>query len=248
MAGLLERVGTLISANLNWMVTQAMKANSMAIVDEYIRKVEDNLEALEDATATVGGEAKTLRRKFEEYDAKADELDGNINLFLKQGKEALAQAAQSRYNTMHRMAITYGEQATAQEGEFQKLLDAKVKLEAKLSEVRSERTELEAMIQLAKAKETTHKVVQGVAGVAGSVPGELGDMREAIQKRLDKASAQSDMDANRLDDQMAEVLETDKLDTQLAARKAKLGLNKPKDDEVAAAAGATFEVKVTPKK
>jgi phage shock protein A len=42
----------------------------MAVLDEYIRKVEDNLEALEDAAATVGGEAKGIRRKQAEFQAK----------------------------------------------------------------------------------------------------------------------------------------------------------------------------------
>jgi len=223
MASLLDRVGTLISANLNWMVTQALKANSMAVLDEYIRKVEDNLEALEDAAATVGGEAKTLRRKFDEYDAKAKELDGNIDLFLREGKESLAVAAQSRFNTMQRLAVSYKEQAEAQEVEFQKLLEAKLKLEAKLTEVKQERVELEAMLELAKSKELTHKVVVGVAGVTTAEAG-VGDIRDAIQKRLDKAAAQSQMDANRLDNQMSEVLEEDLLQRQLAERKKKLGM------------------------
>jgi len=223
MASLLERVGTLISANLNWLVSQALKANSMAVVDEYIRKVEDNLEALEDAAATVGGEAKTLRRKHEEFKAKSEDLDRNIDIFLKEGKQSLAVAAQSRYNTMARLAENYGEQAESQEAEFQKLLDGKLKLEAKLTEVRQERVELEAMLELAKSKELTHKVVEGVAGVTTSEAG-IGDIREAIQKRLDKATAMGEIDANRLETQMAEVLEQDLLERQLAERKKRLGL------------------------
>ena len=223
MAGLLERVGTLISANLNWLVSQALKANSMAVVDEYIRKVEDNLEALEDAAATVGGEAKTLRRKHAEFKAKAEELDRNIDIFLKESKESLAVAAQSRYNTMLRLAESYGEQAEAQEAEYQKLLDSKLKLEAKLTEVRQERVELEAMLELAKSKELTHKVVEGVSGVTTAEAG-MGDIREALQKRLDKATAMGEIDANRLENQMADVLEQDLLDRQLAERKQRLGL------------------------
>src|SRR4030043_137122 len=100
MPSLLQRVSTLISANLNYLVSKALKANSMAVVDEYIRNVEDNLDALEDAAATVGGEAKSLRRKYDELQAQTRELDKNIDLFLKQGKEDLAQAAQSRSTTI----------------------------------------------------------------------------------------------------------------------------------------------------
>jgi len=223
MASLLERVGTLISANLNYLVSKALKANSMAVVEEYIRKVEDNLEALEDAAATVGGEAKSLRRKQGEFQAKADELDGNIDLLIRQGKEDLARAAQSRYNTIARLAETYEEQAASQEVEYQKLLDAKLKLEAKLTEIKQEKVELQAMLDLAKSKELTHKVVEGVAGTTTADAG-IGEMRDEIQRRLDKATAQGEIDAQRLDTQMAEVLEANTLDAQLAERKRRLGM------------------------
>ena len=223
MAGLLDRVGTLISANINWLVSSALKANSMAVVDEYIRRVEDNLEALEDAAATVGGEAKTLRRKYEDFQAQVDALDRNINLLLREGKESLAIAAQSRYNTLERLADTYREQALHQEAEFQKLLEAKLKLEAKLTETKQERVELQAMLDLSKSKELTHTVVEGVGGITTSEAG-MDDIREEIQRRLDKATAQGEIDASKLDNQMAEVLEEHTIQVQLEDRKRKLGL------------------------
>ena len=223
MATLLERVNTLISANLNWLVSKALKANSLAVVDENIRKVEDNLEALEDAAATVGGEAKTIKRKYDEFNAKALEMDKNVDLFLGKGKEDLALATQHRYNTTKRLAEAYLEQYERQASEFQKLLDAKLKLEAKLTQIRQERGELQAMLDLAKSKELTHKVVEGVGGLTGAEAG-LAEMREEIQRRLDKASAQGEIDANRLDKQIADALEDDELRNQLAARRTRLGL------------------------
>jgi hypothetical protein len=77
---------------------------------------------------------------------------------------------------------------------------------------------------LAKSKELTHKVVEGVAGVTTAEAG-MSDIREAIQKRLDKATAMGEIDANRLEAQMSEVLEQDLLDRQLAQRKQRLGLD-----------------------
>ncbi|NUQ38777.1 MAG: PspA/IM30 family protein [Caldilineales bacterium] len=223
MASLLEKVGTLISANLHWIVNQALQANSLAVVDEYIRRVEDNLEALEDAAATVGGEAKTLRRKQREFEAKAEELDRNIDLFLREGKDKLAMAAQSRYNTMARLADTYREQADAQESEFQKLLDAKLRLEARLTEVKQERIHLQAMLELAKSKEATHEAVKAVGDVSTDAAG-MDDIKGAIQRRLDKAAAQGEIDSQKLDRQMEEVLETSEIEQQLAARRARLGM------------------------
>jgi phage shock protein A len=70
MATLLDKVSTLIKANLHAMVDQALKANSLAVFDQYIRDAENNLDALEDAAATVGGNVKTLGRKVEQYQAE----------------------------------------------------------------------------------------------------------------------------------------------------------------------------------
>ena len=223
MATLLERVGTLISANLNYLVSKALKANSMAVVDEYIRKIEDNLEALEDAAATVGGEAKSVRRKYNEFRAKADQIDQSIDELLRQGKTDLARATQSQYNTTVRLAETYGEQASSLESEFQKLLDSKLKLEAKLTEAKQERTELQSMLDLAKSKELTHKVVEGVAGATNTDAG-IGEIRSEIQRRLDKATAQGEIDASRLENQVAEALEEKTLDAQLGERRRRLGI------------------------
>ena len=120
------------------------------------------------------------------------------------------------------MAETYGEQATAQEAEFQKLLEASTKLEARLGEVKQEQTELQAMLDLAKSKELTHKVVEGVAGATAVETG-MDEMRDEIQRRLDKATAQGEVDASRLENQMAEALEQDAVDAQLAERKRSWG-------------------------
>ena len=139
------------------------------------------------------------------------------------GKEELALAAQHRLNTMKQLANSYDEQCQHQEVEFQKLLNAKLRLEAKLTEVRQERMRLQAMLDLAKSKELTHKVVEGVAGVTDAEAG-LKEIKDEIQKRLDKATAQGEIDASRLEKQMSDVLEEDQLRDQLAARKVRMGL------------------------
>jgi phage shock protein A len=224
MAGLLEKIQTLISANLHALVDEALKKNSMAVIDEYIRQVENNLEDLEDATATVGGEVKTLKRKYDEFAAKATELDNNIDLFLKQGKEELAVAAQSKLNSTQRMAETYKQQHERQQSEYQKMLDAKLKLEAKLTTVKQEREEMQALLDLARSKEITSKTMQSLDNLMGSGDQDVSRIAESIRERLDKASARAEMQAARLDAQMDEVLERNTLDAQLAERKKKLGL------------------------
>jgi phage shock protein A len=224
MASLLEKVQTLIAANLHALVDEALKANSLAVIDQYIRQVENNLEDLEDAAATIGGETKTLKRKYDEFSAKAAELDRNIDLMLKEGKQELAVAAQSKLNSTTRLAETYKTQFERQQAEYQKLLDAKLKLEAKLTTVKQEREEMQALLDLAKSKELTAKTMQSLDNLMGSGDQDVARMAESIRARLDKAQARSEMQAQRLDVQMDELLERNTLETQLAERKKRLGL------------------------
>ena len=224
MASLLDKVRTLISANLHAMVDSALKANSVAVMDEYIRQAEDNLEKLEDASATVGGEVKTLKRKVDEYAAQAAKLDRDIDALLQQGREDLATAAQSKFNTTQRLAEQYKEQYERQQVEYQNLLDAKLKLEAKLTTTKQEREELLALLDLAKSKELTVKTMKALDDIVGSGDADIARMGESIRARLDKASAKSEMMASRLDDQMDQVLGKAELDNQLAERKKRLGL------------------------
>jgi phage shock protein A len=225
MASLLEKVRTLISANLHAMVDSALKANSVAVMDEYIRQAENNLEALEDAAATVGGEVKTLKRKYDDYAAQIAKLDKDIDALLQQGREDLATAAQSKFNSTERLVQQYKEQYERQQTEYQNLLDAKLKLEAKLTTIKQEREELLALLDLAKSKELTVKTIKSLDDVVGSGDADIARIGESIRGRLDKASARSEMMASRLDDQMDEVLGKRELDTQLSERKKRLGIS-----------------------
>ena len=224
MASLLDKVATLIKANLHYLVDQALKQNSLAVIDQYIREVEDNLDKLEDAAATVGGQVKTLKRKFDEFQAKAEELDHNIDILLQEGREELAVAAQSKLNSTQRLADNYGEQHERQKAEYEKLLDAKLKLEAKLTTIKQEREELQALLDLAKAKELTAKAISSLDDLVGAGDDDIGRLAESIRTRLDKASARGEMAATHLDAQMDEVLERTTIDAQLAERKKRLGM------------------------
>ena len=225
MASLLEKVSTLISANLHYMVDQALKTNSLAVIDQYIRQVENNLGELEDAAATVGGEVKSIKRRLVEHEQRHQEIDRAIDAFLNEGNESAAIAAQSQLNSVQRMVATYQEQVQRQETEFKKLLDAKVKLEARLSTMKQERQELEALLELAKSKETTVKAMKSLDDLMGSGDSDIKRIAESVYARLDKASTASEMRAASLDEQMDQVLESSALKAQLAERKKKVGIN-----------------------
>jgi phage shock protein A len=224
MASLLEKAQTLISANLHDMVDKALEANSVAVMKQYIRDAEDNLDALEDAAATVGGEVKTLERKYKEYKQKADKLDKNVDALIMQGKTDLARAAQTELNTTRGLQEQYHAQWVRQEREYESLKAARLKLQAKLNTIRQEQKELEALMELAKSKEATVKAIKSLDDLVGIGDSDIARMGESIRARLDKATAYSEMYADRLDSQMDEALGKAEIDIQLEERKRRLGL------------------------
>ena len=143
---------------------------------------------------------------------------------LQQGRDDLASAAQSKYNTTQRMAEQYQQQYERQQAEYKTLLEAKLKLEAKLTTTKQEREEMLALLDLAKSKELTVKTMKSIDDIVGSGDADIARIGESIQARLDKASAKSEMMATRLDDQIDEVLGKNELDSQLAERKKRLGM------------------------
>jgi len=232
MASLLEKTQTLIQANLHAMVDRALESNSVAVMKQYIRDAESNLDELEDAAATVGGEVKTLERKYQEYKKTADKLDRNIDSLLMQGKTDLAAAAQNELNSARRLQEQYHEQWVRQQREYEALLNARLKLQAKLKTIRQEQKEMESLLRLAKSKEITVKAMKSLDDIAGVGDGDIARLGEAIRARLDKASAHSEMYASRLDSQMDDVLGKAEIDLQLEERKRRLGLAEPTPSEV----------------
>ena len=224
MASLLNKVQTLISANLHSLIDNALKANSVAVLDEYIRQAEDNLDDLQDALVTVRGQVKTLRRKYDMFQAEADQLDADIDRLLKLGKEDLAVAAQSQYNSKAALAQEYKAQYEKQQVEADKLGDARLKLEAKMTTIKQEREHMLALLELAKSKEIAAKTIRSLDDLQGIGDSDIARVGEQIRARLDRADAEMETHATSLDAQMDDVLGKAGLEDQLAERKRRLGL------------------------
>lgn len=234
-----QKVQTLISANLHAMVDKALDSNSVAVLDEYIRQAEDNLDDLEDALVTVKGQVKTLQRKYETFQAEADALDADIDRLLKLGKDDLAMAAQSQFNSKLDLAEEYRQQYVRQKDEADKLADARLKLEARLRTIKQEREHVLGLLELAKTKEIAAKSMKSLDALEGVGDSDISRVADRIRARLDRADAEVEMRAGRLSSQMDQVLGKDRLDGQLADRRRRLGLEAERDQSEEAASSAS---------
>lgn len=225
MATLLEKVNTLISANLHAMVDRALEANSLKVIDEHIRKAERNLEDLEDTAATIGGTSKTLRRKYDELQSQIEKLDRDIDTLLMKEKNDLAMAAQADLNNKQKIAQEYYDQWQHQEGEYKALLDARLKLEARLQVIRQEREQLKALMELTAAKQLTTRTIRSLDDVAGIGDEDIARLSEQIRTTLDHADAEQEMISNRLRSQIDDSIGRTEIELQLEDRRKRLGMN-----------------------
>jgi phage shock protein A len=197
----------------------------VAVMDEYIRQAENNLDDLEDALVTIKGQVKTLQRKYETFQAEAEALDRDIDRLLTLGKEDLAMAAQSQYNTKADLAEEYRQQFERQKAEADKLAEARLKLEARLRTIKQEREHVLGLLELARTKEIAAKSMKSLDSLEGVGDTDIARVADKIRERLDRADAEVEMRSGRLTNQMDQVLGKDRLDSQLAERRQRLGLD-----------------------
>lgn len=224
MPSLFEKINTLISANMHAMVDRALEANSVQVMDEYIRQVERNLDALEDSAATVGGTTRTLKRKYEEFAAAAEKLDRDIDTLILKGKNDLATAAQAELNTKQELAQEYYEQWQTQEQQYQKMLDMRLKLESRLTTIKQEREKLRALIELAETKKVMTKTVKSLDDLASTGDAEISSLSDQIRSRLDREDARLEMASRKIADQIDEAVGASEVERQLEERRRRLGM------------------------
>lgn len=226
----IEKINTLIGANLHGIVDRALESRSVRVMDEYIRQAERNLDALEDSAATVGGTVKTLKRKHDELAASAESLDRDIDSLILSGRDDLASAAQARLNTRQELAADYYEQWQEQERQYRMMLDMRTKLVARLTTIRQERERLIALIELTEARKVATRTIRSLDQLAHSGDAKVTDLAERIRSNLDREDARLEMATANLDSRIEDAIGNSEVDRQLEERRRRLGLGHDEDE------------------
>lgn len=225
MPSLFSKINTLIGANLHGLVDRALEGNSVKVMDEYIREVERNLEALEDSAATVGGTVRTLKRKYEDFANQAERLDRDIDTLIMKGKDELAGQALAELKTKQELAQEYYDQWQAQEQQYRNMLDMRLKLESRLTTIKQEREKLRALIELAETKKVMTKTVKSLDAIVDVNDAELSSLAEQIRMRVDKEDARLEIAQLSLGEAIEEEVGGGVIDSEIEERKRRLGMS-----------------------
>jgi phage shock protein A len=135
--GLLERVSTLIRANLNDMVDRAEDPEKM--IKQVILDMENQYLQVKTQVAVSIADQHMLEKKMRENEDTAKDLMRKAELAVDKSQDDLARAALDRFQTAQRLAQSYREQVDDQKAQVESLKGALVKLEQKLDEAKAKR-------------------------------------------------------------------------------------------------------------
>ncbi len=225
--GILSRFTDIISANINALLDKAEDPAKM--VDQYLRKMTDDLAEVKRETAGVMAEESRTKRlmdennkevaKYEDLAKKAllagNEDDARVFLTKKQELENLGASLGTAYATAHENAV--------------KMRQLHDKLVKDINTLNSRRQAIKAKVAVAKTQEKITKLGASADKIEGSM-GAFQRMEDKADKMLDEANAMAELDSQPVDE--AQALEEKyktadvnaSVEDELAAMKKKLGL------------------------
>ena len=227
--GILSRFKEIISSNVNAMLDKAEDPEKM--IEQYLRELTGDLAEVKRETASVmADEAKAKRNlvanqeEVEKYTAMAkkalaagDEESAKIFIKKKQSLEEVGESLQQMYDV-----------AASNSAKMRQMHDKLVK---DLQELQQRKAVIQAKIKIAKAQEKVNEAAKNsAANKAEASLGAFARIEEKVDHMLDAANAMAELQMEPVDETMAaearyyEAISNSKVDAELEAMKAELGL------------------------
>jgi phage shock protein A len=135
--GLLERVSTLIRANLNDMIDRAEDPETL--IKQVILDMDNQYLQVKTQVAVSIADQHMLEKKLRENEGAGRDWMRKAELAVEKQQDDLARAALDRFQTSQKLALSYREQVDDQKLQVETLKNALIKLEQKLDEAKAKR-------------------------------------------------------------------------------------------------------------
>jgi len=216
---LLERVATLIRANLNDLVDKAEDPEKM--IKQLILDMQNQLLQVKTQVAITIADQHLLMKKQQEHEESAAEWVRKAELAVSKGQDDLARAALERSMTARQAAENFKEQVADQTAQVENLKAALRKLETKLAEAKSKSDVLIAQHRRARALSRATDA-RAAAGDTSSVAFDRARSKVAHVEAV--SQAKTELATDSVDERLAALEKEEKVDKLLAELKARKGL------------------------
>ena len=192
--GLITRVKRLVSGGVNQLVDSIENTSPETVMAEAIREVERAVDQVRDELASVLANKHLANTRLGETSSRHDELQGQIALAVREGRDDLAEAAIARQLDLE-VQIPVLESAVADAGREEK------ELEGYISALQARKREMEAELDAysrSQQQSSSDSAAAGGAAKGDTVEGRARKAEEAFGRVMKNATGLPASDAGDL--------------------------------------------------
>lgn len=216
---LLERVTTLVRANLNDVLDRAEDPEKM--IKQILLDMQNQLIQVKTQVAASIADEQKLYQRYLQNQEESDKWQRKAELAVNKGEDDLAKEALTRFNSYKSVADGFKAQYDEQKQQVEVLKNALEKLQAKIDEAERKKDLLIARSRRAEAETKIHETMAGL-DQSNAFEG-FDRMEEKVMDKEARAKAAAQLDTDTLEDRFAELENENDVDKQLREMKEKLG-------------------------
>jgi phage shock protein A len=216
---LLERVSTLVRANLNDLIDKAEDPEKM--IKQVILDMQNQLLQVKTQVAIAIADQHLLEKKKQENEEKVSEWMRKAELAVDKKQDDLARAALLRVESYREMSASFGEQIEDQKAQVENLKSALRKLEQKLAEANGKADLLIAQHRRARAVNRATDAQFKVPAAAKTA--QFDRMKRKVTREEAVSQAKAELLTDDVEDRLAALEKEDRIEQLLADLKTKRG-------------------------
>ena len=217
---LLDRVSTLIRANLNDLIDRA--ENPEILIKQVLLDMENQLLQLKTQVAVSIADQHMLEKKQKENEAAASDWLRKAERAVDKQKDDLARAALERHRSSQQVSQNYQEQVTDQAAQVETLKSALRKLEQKLAEAKSKKEMLLARHRRSLVTSRANHAEQSIGDRSKAATFER--LKERVMHSEAVSHAETELLMDDVGDKLAKLEQEDEIDRMLAEMKTRRGV------------------------
>lgn len=225
--GIISRFADIMEANINALLDKCEDPAKM--IDQTLRKLNEELAEVKNETAAVMAEEKSAKRHVDELQAEIDKYESSARKAIQAGNDGDARTLLARKQELMNQKIPADSTYAVAKANSEKMQQMYNKLTADINTLNSRRENIKAQVSMAKAQDRVTRVVSEIGKT--NAADTFSRMETKAQKMLDESIARAELSKTQLTGDATEELANKyasgsgkSVDDELARMKAEMGI------------------------
>lgn len=225
--GIISRFADIMEANINALLDKCEDPAKM--IDQTLRKLNEELAEVKNETAAVMAEEKSAKRRVDELQAEIDKYESSARKAIQAGNDGDAKTLLARKQDLESQKVTADSTYAVAKANSEKMQQMYNKLTTDINTLNSRRENIKAQVSMAKAQDRVTRVASEIGKT--NAADTFSRMETKAQKMLDESAARAELSKTQLAGDATEELANKyasgtgkSVDDELARMKAEMGI------------------------